>query len=202
MSKFMDEMIDPIYEYIQNQHRTIIKILIMVYILLWVVKRCSDSINAWTHVFLTIIYSPFKWMTGPRTSYHIPLTNLPSFAPSRFTEQHDFNTWIRSFETYALRLPDRASALLTLVDDRCLVKLEQRLLNQKPDANYEEIKDVMLKLYGRVYRQTDPLMEFAARRQRQGENIYSYLCELECQASAPYPSEPLRVVESKIIDRF
>ncbi|RNA27987.1 hypothetical protein BpHYR1_019163 [Brachionus plicatilis] len=60
----------------------------------------------------------------------------------------------------------------------------------------------MLKLYGRVYRQTDPLMEFAARRQRQGENIYSYLCELECLASAAYPSEPLRVVESKIIDRF
>ncbi|CAF0923929.1 unnamed protein product [Brachionus calyciflorus] len=91
--------------------------------------------NTWTP-----INSPISWLNKSKPQYPLPVLNVPTYTVSRFREDKDFNSWVKSFERYAMRLQDKTGALLALIEDRCLDKLEQRILNRKPNATYEEIK--------------------------------------------------------------
>ncbi|CAF1054648.1 unnamed protein product [Brachionus calyciflorus] len=142
------------------------------------------------------------FMNKSKPQYQLPVLNVPTYTVSRFTEDKDFNSWVKSFERYAMSLQDMTGALLALIEDRCLVKLEQRILNRRPNATYEEIKVILRKLYGKEYRYNDPLIEFASRRQQPNENIYNYLCELEHLAEAAYPDKNEPMLEPLKVDRF
>ena len=149
-----------------------------------------------------IVYAPINWLSKSRRQYPLPVMNVPTYTCSRFTEDKDFNALVKSFVRYAIRLQDKTGALLTLIEDKCLDKLEQRILNRKPNATFNEIKEVLKKLYGRETRYNDPLVEFASRKQRPNENIYNYLCELERLAGTAYPEQDEPVLEPLIVDRF
>ncbi|RNA33580.1 KRAB-A domain-containing [Brachionus plicatilis] len=161
-------------------------------------KTAADLFN----VGLTIVYSPIQWLTKTKVHYPVPIMSVPSYIPPRFTEDRDFNHWLRTFERYASRLKDKTGALLTLIEESCLIKLEQRLLQQKPNASYEEIIEVLTNLYGKDAQYHDPLREFVSRRQRPIENVYNYLSELESLARAAHPDQRQALLEPMILDRF
>ncbi|RNA22440.1 hypothetical protein BpHYR1_002991 [Brachionus plicatilis] len=154
------------------------------------------------NVGLTIVYSPIQWLTKTKVHYPVPIMSVPSYIPLRFIEDRDFNHWLRNFERYASQLKDKTGALLTLIEESCLIKLEQRLLQQKPNASYEEIIEVLTNFYRKNAQYHDPLREFVSRRQRPNVMVYNYLSELESLARAAHPDQRQALLEPMILDRF
>ena len=203
-SKLISMLMEKLFEQLQFKFSilkwtAVIGVMVML-VVLWTFVKWSkkSSHNFW----FTLIYSPIKWLTGTKPHYPLPVINIPTYTPTRFTEEKNFNQWIKHFERYAIRLNDKTGALLTLIEDKCLAKLEQRILNHNPHASYDEIKDTLRKLYGKDNQYQDPLIEFAARKQLPNENIYNYLSELESLAEAAHPEQPYTALEPIVVDRF
>ncbi|RNA16860.1 hypothetical protein BpHYR1_027852, partial [Brachionus plicatilis] len=183
-SKLISMLLEKLFEQLKFKlsilkWTAVIGIMVMLAVLWTFVKWSKKSSpNFW----FTLIYSPIKWLTGTKPHYPLP--------------------WIKHFERYAIRLNDKSGALLTLIEDKCLTKLEQRILNHNQHASYDEIKNTLRKLYGKDNQYQDPLIEFAARKQLPNENIYNYLSELEFLAEAAHPEQPYTALEPIVVDRF
>ncbi|RNA09482.1 hypothetical protein BpHYR1_009450, partial [Brachionus plicatilis] len=183
-SKLISMLLEKLFEQLKfklsiPKWTVVIGIMVMLAVLWTFVKWSKKSSH---NFWFTLIYSPIKWLT--RTKPHYPLP------------------WIKHFGGYAIRLNDKTGALLTLIEDECLAKLEQFILNHNPHASYDEIKDTLRKLYGKDNQYQDPLIEFAARKQLPNGNIYKYFSELEFLAEAAHPEQPYTALEPIVVDRF
>ncbi|CAF0929647.1 unnamed protein product [Brachionus calyciflorus] len=127
---------------------------------------------------------------------------IKSKGPSIFTINQDFHVWKRGFERHAKNLSNRTQQLLSLLEEECLEKLEQRLLFRKPNATYDEIIQTLEKLFGKNQIYNDPFLEFSLREQSPNENVYQYMCELENLAAKAYLAENDNSREKIIVDRF